>query len=81
MSDVENKNQNTCLALKLHGEFIKPFNRGLRKQASSLARVEKLRARPIVANRKFKSVYSGKVNSSDRYETGSVRRYKVVGAN
>lgn len=79
MSEL-NKNQSPCLALKLHGEFLKPFNRGLRKQASHQGRIEKLRARPIIANRKYQSVYSSPLRDSDRHETASVRRYKIVGA-
>lgn len=80
MSDQETKKQNSCLALQLHGEYIKPFNRGLRKQAACLGRVEKLRARPIIANRRYRSVYSTPLRSADNYEIGNVRKYKIIGA-
>ncbi len=55
---MTNAQQTPCLALQLYGHMSRPTNRSLRKAATNLSRIERLKARPVSASAKFKSVFS-----------------------
>ena len=73
---MTNSQQTPCLALQLYGHMARPTNRSLRKAATNLSRIERLRARPVSANTNFKSVFS---NTAAHDESANARRFRHSG--
>lgn len=74
MSYTVEKNVN--LSIKLCGEFSKPFNAALRRQAVSSERLESLNGRRL----RPKSQPFRDLRESRRYTVGNVRTYYITGS-